>query len=266
MTKEIINHAEDSTSFLKGSINSEATHRFLNFQTHINNINLLNSKNFMNTNSDLLESSIDKNTHPLLIKLNNKLHNNFSSFSIYNTKGIKISSYNNSKNWFDLGFDISNLRIYKSSILGNPTQDKNLWYSTSLKNYFVIISAPIYGSKTSNLSNFQSTIISGVVVATYSVSLLLNDITSRHADKDNIVYMLSNDGTIVYSNLINRSKNFPSISNFTNYTIGSKFNDHPIYKKITNSSNSIESGIYPYTSNSITKNSLFVAAKGDPGK
>ena len=52
MTKEIINHAEDSTSFLKGSINSEATHRFLNFQTHINKINLLNSKNFMNTNSD----------------------------------------------------------------------------------------------------------------------------------------------------------------------------------------------------------------------
>ena len=156
-----------------------------------------------------MENSIDKNTHPLLIKLNNKLHNNFSSFSIYNTKGIKISSYNNSKNWFDLGFDIYNLRIYKSSILGNPTQDKNLWYSTSLKNYFVIISAPIYGSKTSNLSNFQSTIISGVVVATYSVSLLLNDITSRHADKDNIVYMLSNDGTIVYSNLINRFKKFP---------------------------------------------------------
>ena len=68
----------------------------------------------------------DKNNiNFMLNQLNNELHKAFSSLAVYNLKGIKLASLNNSNNWFDLGHNISNEDIIKNSIHGNAFQDKH---------------------------------------------------------------------------------------------------------------------------------------------
>ena len=79
-------------------------------------------------------------------------------------------------------------------------QDKHLWYSPISKDYFVLISAPLYSSLvTDNDSNAISNKIVGVVVASYPVSKLFEGKMIQNVNRDTILYLLSDNGTIVYT-------------------------------------------------------------------
>ena len=217
-----------------------------------------NSINFTNHNISLGDKN---NINFLLNQLNNELHKAFSSLSVYNIKGIKLASLNNSNNWFDLGHNISNRDIIENSIHGKAFQDKHVWHSPISKDYFVLISAPLYSSLvTNNYSNIISNKIVGVVVASYPVSTLLEGKIIQNVNRDTILYLLSNNGTVVYTTFNNLSKTNPLLSTSSNSIIGSKFNDQPIYSQIKDSSKLVESGIYHHN-NSDSRNVLFVAAK-----
>ena len=258
MTHEIINHIKDTTSFLNSFVVSSATQRFENFEVHVDHQYLENSINFTNHNISLDDKN---NINFLLNRLNNELHMAFSSLAVYNIKGIKLSTLNNSNNWFDLGHNISNGDIIKNSIQGKAFQDKHLWHSLISKEYFVLVSAPLYGSLvTNNNSNIISNKIVGVVIASYPVSMLLESKIIQNVNRDTILYLLSNNGTIVYAAFNNLSKTNSLLSTSHNSIIGSKFNDRPIYNQIKDSSKSVESGIYHHN-NSDSRNVLFVAAK-----
>jgi signal transduction histidine kinase len=258
MTHEIINHIKDTTSFLNSFVVSSATQRFENFEVRVDSQYLENSINFTDNNISLGDKN---NINFMLNQLNNELHKAFSSLAVYNLKGIKLASLNNSNNWFDLGHNISNENIIKNSIHGNAFQDKHLWHSPISKDYFVLISTPLYSSLvTNNNSNITSNKIVGVVVASYPVSTLFEGKIIQNVNRDTILYLLSNNGTVVYTSFNNPSKTNPLLSTSSNSIIGSKFNDQPIYSQIKDSSKLVESGIYHHN-NSDSRNALFVAAK-----
>ncbi|MBA3285689.1 MAG: HAMP domain-containing protein, partial [Nitrosopumilus sp.] len=258
MTNDIIKHAEDTMSFLNADISDATTNRLLEFESHVKNIGLENNFKYYTSNFSLTDKN---NANLLLIRLNNGLQNIFSSISIYDTKGLKLASHNNSNNWFDPGLDISNEDIFKNSFKDNSFHDMHLLYSPLSKDYFVILSAPVYGLEGNDIHTKSSNKIDGIVVASYPVSALLEDILSHYIIKENNLYLLSNDGTIIYSTHINQLKTHISLSNPSNQTIGSKFTDEPIYNQIAASSRLIESGIYPPFDNSVSSNSLYVAVK-----
>lgn len=260
MTHEIINHIKDTTSFLNSFVVSSATQRFENFEVRVDSQYLKNSINFTNHNISLGDKN---NINFLLNQLNNELHKAFSSLTVYNIKGIKLASLNNSNNWFDLGHNISNGDIFRNSIHGKAFQDKHLWHSPISKDYFVLISTPLYSSSlvTNNNSNIISNKIVGVVVASYPVSTLFEGKIIQNLNRDTILYLLSNNGTVVYTSFNNTSKTNPLLSTSPNSIIGSKFNDQPIYNQIKDSSTLVESGIYHHN-NSDSRNVLFVATKG----
>ncbi|MGN6623191.1 MAG: HAMP domain-containing sensor histidine kinase [Candidatus Nitrosocosmicus sp.] len=258
MTNEIIKHAEDAVFFIKNGISEAASHRFLNFKLFVNDRVLENT--FTSETNNF--SSIDKNKiGSILMKLNDDLDNVFSSFSIYDLKGKKLTSYNNSKNWINLGPDISNLSLFNKSILGKYVQDKKLWYSPMSRDYHVVLSAPVYNSVTNNISNKSAGTIEGVIVASYPINVLVEDILKSNPVKANNIFLLSNEGNIVYVAKTSSPIQGHSSSISSKYSVESKFTDQPIYSQTVDSKNQIESGIYPSTNQSESRSSLFVAAK-----
>jgi signal transduction histidine kinase len=259
MTNEIIHHTEEIMSLFKDIVYYAISQRFANFQGNINYAYLGNSIDF-NNNNDISLNDI-KNVDFLLNKINDKMQKSFSSLSVYNIKGIKLAMLNNSNNWYDLGYNISNGNILKNSIQGKVFQDEHLWYSPISKDFFVLLSAPLYSSlATDNVSNVTSNKIVGVIVASYSISELFEGTLKNQINKDSILYILSNNGTIIYSTNDHSSQLHPLLSALSNSIIGSKFNNQQIYDQIVASSNLVESGIYPHNEND-SRSSLFVAAK-----
>ena len=258
MTNEIIKHAEDAVFLIKNGISDATAHRFLNFKLFVNDRVLENTFSSENNNF----TSFDENKiGSTLMKLNNDLDNVFSSFSIYDINGKKLTSYNNSNNWIDLGPDISKLSFFKESVLGKYVKDKKLWYSPVSRTFHVVLSGPIYNSITNNISNKSADTVEGVIVASYPINVLVENILKTDPVKANNIFLLSNEGTIVYVAKTSSPTQGHSSSISPKYSVESKFTDRPIYRQIVDSKNLVESGIYPSTNQSESRSSLFVAAK-----
>ncbi|MBA3749893.1 MAG: sensor histidine kinase [Nitrosopumilus sp.] len=251
MTNEIIKNIEEFTSFFINSISSDSTQRFEELQEQL----MLRSDrpNIFNDNINLS-----------LIRLNEDLNRKFSSLSYYNLEGLAVVSLNNSNNWLNLGNNISDSPIFRDVLQGNFYQDSHIRQSFISKDFFVVLSSPVYGQVTENISDVSKNKTAAVVVASYPVSYLLKGINNQIQNKNINLYLLSSNGTVVYSNQGTKTsktdEDLPAISYSSNSIVGLKFTDQPIFAKIKDSTHSIESGIYPHI-NGTDGNSIFVSAK-----
>jgi len=251
MTNEIIKNIEKFTSFFINSVSSDSSQRFGELQKQV----MQSADRPINFNDNIDLS---------LIRLDEDLNNKFSSLSYYNLEGLELASLNNSNNWFNLGYNISNTPILNDIIQGNIHQNSHLGQSYISKGYFVVLSAPVYGRVTENISDGSKNKTIGIVVASYPVSDLLNGINNQIQDKNINLYLLSRNGTIIYSNdgtkVSITDNTLLTDSSSSNSIVGSNFTDQLMFTKIKDSPQSIESGIYPHI-NGTDGNSIFVSAK-----
>jgi signal transduction histidine kinase len=251
MTNEIIKNIEEFTSLFINSVSSDSFNRIGELQNQV----MQREGSLINFNDNIDFS---------LIKLDEDLNNEFSSLSYYNLEGLELASLNNTNNWFNLGYNISNTSILDNLIQGNMHQDSQIGQSSKTNDYFVVLSAPVYGRASGNISDVSNNKTIGIVVASYPVSDLLKGITNQIRDKNINLYLLSSNGTVVDSNLgskITKSINtLHTDSSSFNSIAGFNFTDQLIFSRIKDSSKSIESGIYPHI-NRTDGNSIFVAAK-----
>jgi signal transduction histidine kinase len=145
--------------------------------------------------------------------------------------------------------------------LGKYVQDKQLWYSPVSRDYHVVLSAPIYNLVTNNISNKNAGTIERVIVTSYPINVLMENILKSNPVKANNIFLLSNEGTIVYVAKTGFPYQDHSSSTSSEYSVESKFTDRPIFSQIVDSKNLVESGIYLSTNQSESRSSLFVAAK-----
>ena len=184
--------------------------------------------------SNILKSNFtDEQKDAFLIDFQRSLNSNTSLF-VYDRNGTKILGTSK----LPLGDNVSAYTSFKESILGKISEEILPAVYPNGSDWLKI-STPISGN---------GGIIGGYVAFYYPlVSLIGNNVSSL---EPNMRFdIISKNGTILYSNSgINTSNN-------TNF-----YQDQPIFNKITNSTKSVENGIFPTVDNS-GGDSIFIAVK-----
>jgi signal transduction histidine kinase len=172
-----------------------------------------------------------------------KAYKAYASISLYNKHGIKIGDTRS----IAIGVNDSQEAFYKNAINGGIYYDQVPIFSSSLQQYVIHFSGPLYDGKNNQ--------INGVLVLTFPLNKI-NDIMleaggtiSKEADID----LLSNDGLIIYSNNDQKS------------VLQKKVTEMVIFEKLRNSTKSIEAKITAGNqSSSGTGQTIFIGAK-EPG-
>jgi signal transduction histidine kinase len=167
------------------------------------------------------------------------------SLSVYNSTGINI--LNTDYNATRVDNDFLNGKILNVLYQGNVYQDEIPAYSDSIKESIVRIAAPIYNGK--------SITVDGAILLAFPLSNIFKNVNTS------ISYLLSSNGTILYSNYNEQNTN--TDSNNSLKRIG--FVDQPIFQDIKNSKNTLMTAIYPNITNG-NKDTVFVATKVDEEK
>ena len=167
------------------------------------------------------------------------------SLSVYNSTGINI--LNTDYNATRVDNDFLNGKILNVLYHGNVYQDEIPAYSDSIKESIVRIAAPIYNGK--------SITVDGAILLAFPLSNIFKNVNTS------ISYLLSSNGTILYSNYNEQNTN--TDSNNSLKRIG--FVDQPIFQDIKNSKNTLMTAIYPNITNG-NKDTVFVATKVDEEK
>jgi signal transduction histidine kinase len=165
------------------------------------------------------------------------------SLSVYNSTGINI--LNTDYNATRVDNDFLNGKILNVLYHGNVYQDEIPAYSDSIS--IVRIAAPIYNGK--------SITVDGAILLAFPLSNIFKNVNTS------ISYLLSSNGTILYSNYNEQNTN--TDSNNSLKRIG--FVDQPIFQDIKNSKNTLMTAIYPNITNG-NKDTVFVATKVDEEK
>jgi signal transduction histidine kinase len=172
-----------------------------------------------------------------------KAYKAYASISLYNKHGIKIGDTRS----IAIGVNDSQEAFYKNAINGGIYYDKVPVFSSSSRQYVIDFSGPLHDGKNNQ--------INGVLVVKFPLNKI-NDIMleaggtiSKEADID----LLSNDGSIIYSNNDQKS------------VLQKKVTGMAIFEKLRNSTKSIETKITADDqSGSGTGQTIFIAAK-EPG-
>jgi hypothetical protein len=228
MVREIRAHLEDDAANLMNTISKDNSKR-------IADIAFLGASMI----TFPTQSDTDLGKFDLLRKFKAS-HGDYSSFSIYNKAGIKITGSTGTS----IGENVSSESFFKRTIQGDIYRDNipsnNL---SSSKEEEILLSGPLYD---------QSGMINGVLVLTYS----LKNYTSVPFNTDYETHMktslFSNNGKVIYTN--NDNSPLPILGN------SSSFIDLPIYSLIKNSNNTVES-IISRDIESPSRNSIYVLAK-----
>src|SRR5919199_117425 len=118
-----------------------------------------------------------------------KAYKAYASISLYNNHGIKIGDTRS----IAIGVNDSDKAFYKGAINGRIYYDKVPVFSTSLRQYVIDFSGPLYDDNNK---------ISGVLVLRFPLNKI-NDIMLEAGgtiSKDADIDLLSKDGLIIYSN------------------------------------------------------------------
>ena len=228
MIREIKAHLEDDSADLMNKISTDTSNR-------ISDITFLGHS----MNTFLNESSTDLKKLDLLRKFMT-IHSDYSSISIYNKTGIKIADSTG------IGIDenVSNESFFKKAIQGHIYRDSTQSnYLNSSKEKEIILSGPIFD---------KSGKINEILVLSYSLNDKIIDAPSTSSQSNLRINLLSNDGKIIYSNYDNTS--------LSDAGTASSFDDHPIYARIKDSSNIVESSIFKDIG-SPSGSSIFVGSK-----
>jgi signal transduction histidine kinase len=149
-----------------------------------------------------------------------KAYKAYASISLYNNHGIKIGDTRS----IAIGVNDSDKAFYKDAINGRIYYDKVPAFSTSLRQYVIDFSGPLYG---------ENNKISGVLVLRFPLNKI-NDIMLEAGgtiSKDADIDLLSKDGIIIYSN------------NDPKAVLQKKVMGLAIFNKLRNSANNIEAQI-----------------------
>jgi signal transduction histidine kinase len=170
-------------------------------------------------------------------------HNDYSSVSIYNKTGIKIAEYKD----IGIGENMSNEPFFKEAIQGEIYRDStssNSLKSSKEKGKEIILSGPLYD---------QSGNTNGILLLSYPLNTELIEHFSADSKSNPRIRLLSDDGTIIYSD-------YGDSRSLSNASAASTFEYLPIYRLIKNSNNTVESAIFEDTG-SPSGNAIIVAAK-----
>jgi signal transduction histidine kinase len=172
-----------------------------------------------------------------------KAYKAYASISLYNKHGIKIGDTRS----IAIGVNDSHEPFYKNAINGSIYYDKVPIFSSSLRQYVIHFSGPLYDD-----NNKQ---INGVLVLTFPLNKI-NDIMLEAGgtiSKNVNIDLLSNDGLVIYSNKDPKS------------VLQKKVTGLAIFDKLRNSTNSVEAEIatHDQSSNAIGE-TIFIGAK-EPG-
>jgi signal transduction histidine kinase len=149
-----------------------------------------------------------------------KAYKAYASISLYNNHGIKIGDTRS----IAIGVNDSDKAFYKDAINGRIYYDKVPVFSTSLRQYIIDFSGPLYD---------ENNKISGVLVLRFPLNKI-NDIMLEAGgtiSKDADIDLLSKDGLIIYS------------SNDPKDVLQKKVIGLAIFYKLRNSTNNIEAQI-----------------------
>ena len=149
-----------------------------------------------------------------------KAYKAYASISLYNNHGIKIGDTRS----IAIGVNDSDKAFYKDAINGRIYYDKVPVFSTSLRQYIIDFSGPLYD---------ENNKISGVLVLRFPLNKI-NDIMLEAGgtiSKDADIDLLSKDGLIIYS------------SNDPKDVLQKKVIGLAIFDKLRNSTNNIEAQI-----------------------
>jgi signal transduction histidine kinase len=228
MVKEIRDHLEDDAAGLMNTISKDTSKRIADIAFLGTSINTIPTQSDTDLGKfDLLRKFIDS-------------HDDYSSFSIYNNTGIKITgSVGTSldekvadKPFFERAI---HGRIYRDSIPSN-----NIGSSREGE---ILLSGPLYD---------QSGKINGVLVLTYFLKNYTNAPFSTGYETHMKTSLFSHNGKVVYTN--NANSPLPTLGN------SSSFIDLPIHSLIKKSNKTVES-VISRDIESPSRNSIFVLAK-----
>src|ERR671931_1442869 len=149
-----------------------------------------------------------------------KAYKAYASISLYNNHGIKIGDTRS----IAIGVNDSDKAFYKDAINGRIYYDKVPVFSTSLRQYIIDFSGPLYD---------ENNKISGVLVLRFPLNKI-NDIMLEAGgtiSKEAEIDLLSKDGLIIYS------------SNDPKDVLQKKIIGLAIFDKLRNSTNNIEAQI-----------------------
>jgi signal transduction histidine kinase len=225
MISEIRKHLEDNTASAMDKISKTMFDRIsdIRFLTDSNNV-ILSEPNPIEKKLEYLKSvlRIDTQTYDLA--------------TIFDKNGKVIGSTSNTSL---VGTDQSHDAFFKSASRGEIYFDKSPVISNSPSNHYIIrVAGPIYGSNGK---------ISEVLLLEFPVSKISQILQNESALQHIEINLVSNNGPIIYSNYYNNSVSQKGL------------NHEPIFTKIKNSSNSIESLIS--TNLNGQGDALFVAAR-----
>lgn len=228
MIREIRAHLEDDAANLMNTISKDTSKRIADMA-------------FLGTaiNTIPIQSDIHLGKFDLLSKFIDS-HGDYSSFSIYNNTGIKITGSTGTtidENVSDKPFFERAIqgRIYRDSIPSNNIG--------SSKEGEILLSGPLYD---------QSGKINGVLVLTYSLKNYTNAPFSTSYETHMKTSLFSNNGIVIYTN--NDNSPLPTLGNSSNFI------DLPIYSLIKKSNKTVES-VISRDIESPSRNSIFVLAK-----
>jgi signal transduction histidine kinase len=255
---------------LEANAKSLSSEILTSFDQKVSDITTLSSSigkfHFLNHSQQQQQTSFNGERELALSFLMDIASKDKASLYIYNRSGtiVMYSNYNHVGSSSSGGISISsNRNLINQQILnvpyhGNIYQDEVVPVNYDyLNNSAIRIAAPIY--------NYKSATVDGAVLLTFPLSTMFNNVDTN-LYKYTIFYLLSNNGTILYSNsnTKNTNANYNDDDNNNNNLKGSAFANQPIFQDIKRSSTGIATGIYP----SIVKgneDTIFVATKVDGG-
>ncbi|MDQ5869473.1 MAG: sensor histidine kinase, partial [Thermoproteota archaeon] len=230
MITEIIKHSEDTAVQMIDKINGVMSER-------ISDVKALTASdnNFLSSPNITLQKKMG-----YLMEFEG-IKGVYGSISIYDFNGIKIGDTKN----IGVGQNRSNEEFFRIAVQGNVYYDKIPVWSNDLKEYVIFLSGPIRD---------DSGKVTGALVLRYPIKNI-NNIIRSDLPKDSVgINLVTNNGSIIYSNYENKTVSNSSLS------------DLPMYNKIKNSNEMVVSGIYPDVTGR-AGDAIFVAAKQkDPDK
>lgn len=228
MIREIRAHLEDDAANLMNTISKDTSKRIADMA-------------FLGTaiNTIPIQSDIHLGKFDLLSKFIDS-HGDYSSFSIYNNTGIKITGITGTT----IDENVSDKPFFERAIQGRTYRDSipsnNIGSS---KEGEILLSGPLYD---------QSGKINGVLVLTYSLKNYTNAPFSTSYETHMKTSLFSNNGKVIYTN--NDNSPLPTLGNSSNFI------DLPIYSLIKKSNKTVES-VISRDIESPSRNSIFVLAK-----
>lgn len=228
MVKEIRDHLEDDAAGLMNTISKDTSKRIADIAFLGTSINTIPPQSDTDLGKfDLLSKFIDS-------------HGEYSSFSIYNNTGIKITGSAGTS----LDENVSDKPFFERAIQGRIYRDSipsnNIGSS---KEEEILLSGPLYD---------QSGKINGVLILTYFLKNYTNAPFSTGYETHMKTSLFSNNGKVVYTN--NDNSPLPTLGNSSNFI------DLPIYSLIKESNKTVES-VISRDIESPSRNSIFVLAR-----